>query len=47
MPDESEDMMEVAKLLWGRTIILRSRISVGVIAEGSIKGSGRLEDFST
>lgn len=47
MPDESDDIMEVAKLLWGRTIIFKSKISVGVIAEGSISGSGRLEDLRT
>lgn len=32
--------------LWcGRTMVFRSRISVGVISEGSIKGRGRLVDF--
>lgn len=32
-------------LLCGRTIVLRSRISVGVISEGSINGRGRFVDL--
>lgn len=34
------------EVLCGRTIVFRSRISVGVISDGSINGSGRFVDFN-
>lgn len=34
------------EVLCGRTMVFRSRISVGVISDGSISGRGRLVDFS-
>lgn len=39
-------VVEAALEVWcGRTMVFRSRISVGVISDGSINGRGRLVDF--
>lgn len=44
---EHKPESSVLLLFWcGRTIVFKSKISVGVISDGSTSGSGRFEDFS-